>query len=202
MFEYSSVEDALEALRQGKLILVSDDEDRENEGDLICSAEAATTENVNVMASIAKGLICMPMSRELARKLNFYPMVEDNTDNHETAFTVSVDYVGTTTGISAQERGMTARRCVCDDAVPSDFRRPGHMFPLIARKNGVLERNGHTEATVDLMRLAGLKECGLCCEVMDEDGTMMRTPKLQILAQKNAYPVYYNPGACRLPEKI
>ena len=188
MFEYSSVEDALEALRQGKLILVSDDEDRENEGDLICSAEAATTENVNVMASIAKGLICMPMSRELARKLNFYPMVEDNTDNHETAFTVSVDYVGTTTGISAQERGMTARRCVCDDAVPSDFRRPGHMFPLIARKNGVLERNGHTEATVDLMRLAGLKECGLCCEVMDEDGTMMRTPKLQILAQKMHIP--------------
>lgn len=184
MFEYSGIEEALEALRNGEVILVTDDEDRENEGDFICSAQAATTENVNLMAKYARGLICMPMSRELADKLNFYPMVDNNMDNHETAFTVSVDYAGTTTGISAQERGMTARRCVCDDAVPSDFRRPGHMFPLIARKNGVLERNGHTEATVDLMRLAGLKQCGLCCEVMDEDGTMMRTPKLQQLAQK------------------
>lgn len=184
MFQYDSVEDALEALKNGEVILVTDDEYRENEGDFICSAQAATTENVNLMAKYARGLICMPMSRELAGKLNFYPMVEQNMDNHETAFTVSVDYVGTTTGISAKERGMTARHCVSDGARPEDFRRPGHMFPLIARKNGVLERSGHTEATVDLMRLAGLKECGLCCEVMRDDGTMMRTPELIELSQK------------------
>lgn len=183
MFQYDKVEDALEALRRGEVILVTDDEDRENEGDFICSAQAATTENVNLMAKYARGLICMPMSRELAEKLEFHPMVEKNMDNHETAFTVSVDYVGTTTGISALERGMTARRCVAEDAKPEDFRRPGHMFPLIAKKNGVLERSGHTEATVDLMRLAGLKECGLCCEVMSDDGTMMRTPELIRLSQ-------------------
>ena len=184
MFQFNTVEEALEDLKQGRLILVTDDEDRENEGDFICAAQFATTENVNFMAVHGKGLICMPMSRELCKKLQFPQMVTENTESHETAFTVSIDHVTTTTGISAQERGVTARACVSEDARPEDFRRPGHMFPLMAKKNGVLERPGHTEATVDLMRLAGLKECGLCCEIMREDGTMMRTPELIELAQK------------------
>lgn len=187
MYKFSTIEEALEDLKQGKIILVTDDEDRENEGDMICAAEFATTENVNLMASIAKGLICMPMSIELCHKLQVPQMVSYNTDNHETAFTVSIDHVDTTTGISAEERGLTARACVQDDVKPGDFRRPGHMFPLMAKKNGVLERNGHTEATVDLMRLAGLKECGLCCEIMRDDGTMMRTPELIELAEKHGF---------------
>ena len=184
MFHYNTIEEALEALRAGKLIMVSDDADRENEGDLICAAQFATQENVNFMAVRAKGLICMPMSEEYVRKLQFPQMVSHNTDNHETAFTVSVDHVSTTTGISAAERSVTAMKCVDDDAKPSDFRRPGHMFPLLAKKHGVLERNGHTEATVDLLRLAGLKTCGLCCEIMRDDGTMMRTEELQQKAQE------------------
>ena len=179
-----SVKDAIEELKKGKLILVTDDEDRENEGDLICAAEFATTENVNFMASKAKGLICMPMSRETADRLNFYPMVQVNTDNHETAFTVSVDHKDTTTGISAAERGLTARMVVSEDSSADDFRRPGHMFPLVAREGGVLVRGGHTEATVDLLRLAGLKECGLCCEIMAEDGTMMRKEMLEEFADE------------------
>lgn len=184
MFQFSTIEEALEDLRQGKVILCTDDPDRENEGDFICAAEFATTENVNFMAKYAKGLICMPMSIDLCRKLMFPQMVTTNIDNHETAFTVSIDHVDTTTGISAEERGYTARKCVDENARPEDFRRPGHMFPLMAKPNGVLERNGHTEATVDLMRLAGLKECGLCCEIMRDDGTMMRTPELIELAEK------------------
>ena len=183
--QFCTVEEALEELRAGHLIITIDDPDRENEGDLICAAQFATTENVNFMASKAKGLICMPMSRELAQKLCLSPMVEDNTDNHETAFTVSIDHKDTTTGISAEERGVTARMCVDDHALASDFRRPGHMFPLIAREKGVLERNGHTEATVDLMKLAGLKECGLCCEIMGDDGRMMRSEDLRIFAEKH-----------------
>ncbi len=182
---YEAVEQAVRDLKKGMLVLVVDDEDRENEGDLICAAQFATTKNVNFMASKAKGLICMPMSRELAQKLCLSPMVEDNTDNHETAFTVSIDHKDTTTGISAEERGVTARMCVDDHALASDFRRPGHMFPLIAREKGVLERNGHTEATVDLMKLAGLKECGLCCEIMGDDGRMMRSEDLRIFAAKH-----------------
>ncbi|MBQ1434911.1 MAG: bifunctional 3,4-dihydroxy-2-butanone-4-phosphate synthase/GTP cyclohydrolase II [Clostridia bacterium] len=184
MFKFSTIEEACEDLRQGKIILVTDDEDRENEGDLICAAEFATTENVNFMATHAKGLICMPMGESLVRKLQIPQMVTHNTDNHETAFTVSIDHIDTTTGISAAERSITALKCVEDGARPEHFRRPGHMFPLLAKKNGVLERNGHTEATVDLMRIAGLKECGLCCEVMRDDGTMMRTPELIEMAQK------------------
>lgn len=184
MREYNTIEEALEELRQGRMILVTDDPDRENEGDLICAAEFATTENVNFMATHGKGLICMPMSEELGKKLMLPQMVSDNTDNHCTAFTVSIDHVDTTTGISAEERGCTARKCVEDDAKPQDFRRPGHMFPLIARRGGVLTREGHTEATVDLLRLAGLKQCGLCCEIMADDGTMMRTPSLWELADK------------------
>lgn len=184
MRKFDTVEQALEELKKGKIILVTDDEDRENEGDFICAAEFATTENLNFMATYGKGLICMPMSKEICERLKLPQMVADNTDNHETAFTVSIDYAGTTTGISAEERGMTARHCISEDAKPEDFRRPGHMFPLLAKKNGVLERNGHTEATVDLMRLAGLKECGLCCEIMREDGTMMRTTELMELAEE------------------
>ncbi len=184
MATFNTIEEALEDLRQGKLILVTDDPDRENEGDLICAAEFATTENVNFMATHAKGLICMPMSAEYIEKLRLPQMVTRNTDNHETAFTVSIDHASTTTGISAAERSITAMACVDENAKPEDFRRPGHMFPLLAKKNGVLERNGHTEATVDLCRLAGLKECGLCCEIMREDGTMMRTAELVELAKE------------------
>ena len=184
MNTFNTIEEALQDLRNGRVILVTDDEDRENEGDMICAAEFATTENVNLMASVAKGLICMPMSEEFCRKLQIPQMVSENTDNHETAFTVSIDHVDTTTGISAAERGFTARACTDDDAKPQDFRRPGHMFPLKAKRNGVLERNGHTEATVDLLRLAGLKQCGLCCEIMKDDGTMMRKSELFELAEK------------------
>ena len=184
MFQYNTIEEALEDLRQGKMILCTDDPDRENEGDLICAAEFATTENVNFMATHGKGLICMPMSYGYVQKLQFPQMVTRNTDNHETAFTVSIDHVDTTTGISAAERALTARKCVDPDAKPQDFRRPGHMFPLLAKDNGVLERNGHTEATVDLMRLAGLREVGLCCEIMGEDGTMLRAPALQEKAKQ------------------
>ena len=182
---YNTIEEALQALRNGEVILVTDDEDRENEGDLICAAEFATTENINFMASQAKGLICMPMSKAFTQKLGLPQMVEQNTDNHATAFTVSIDHVDTTTGISAYERSVTALKCVEDDAKPEDFRRPGHMFPLEAKQGGVLVRTGHTEATVDLCRLAGLKECGLCCEIMADDGHMMRTPELQEFAQKH-----------------
>ena len=178
MIQYNTVEEALEALRAGQIILVTDDENRENEGDMICAAQFATAENVTFMARNACGLICMPMSGAYVKKLNLPQMVTENSDNHCTAFTVSIDHVSTTTGISAVERGVTARACVEDGARPEDFRRPGHMFPLLAKPNGVLERNGHTEATVDLMRIAGLKEVGLCCEVMREDGTMMRATEL------------------------
>ena len=162
-YQFNTVEEALEELRAGHLILTIDDPDRENEGDLICAAQFATTENVNFMATHAKGLICTPMSASIAEKLNFPPMVAENTDNHNTAFTVSVDHVDTTTGISAAERAYTIMKCVDEKTKPEDFRRPGHVFPLIARKGGVLVRNGHTESTTDLMRLAGLKECGVCC---------------------------------------
>lgn len=186
---FATMEEALDALRDGKIILVIDDPDRENEGDLICAAEFATPENVNMMASLAKGLICMPMSREMTGKLGLNQMVEVNTDNHTTAFTVSIDHIDTTTGISAVERSITAIKCTEDGAKPEHFRRPGHMFPLEAREGGVLKRAGHTEATVDLMRLAGLKECGLCCEIMREDGTMMRTTELLDFAKEHEFPV-------------
>lgn len=183
-FKYNTIPEAIEALKAGKLIMCTDDPDRENEGDLICAAEFATKENVNFMATYGKGLICTPMSKEVADRLNLPQMVSENTDNHCTAFTVSIDHVDTTTGISAEERGYTCRK-LCDPATkPSDLRRPGHVFPLTARKGGVLVRNGHTEATVDLCRLAGLTECGLCCEIMREDGTMMRTEELQQMAEK------------------
>ena len=182
---FNGIEECLEALRNGEIILVTDDADRENEGDCICAAEFATTENVNFMASYAKGLICMPMSAAWCRKLDLPQMVRQNTDNHQTAFTVSIDGVDTTTGISAAERSMTALATVKDGVKPSDFRRPGHMFPLEARAGGVLKRAGHTEATVDLCRLAGLKEVGLCCEIMKDDGTMARMDDVQAFAKRH-----------------
>ncbi len=182
--KFNTIEEALEDLRQGNIILVTDDPDRENEGDFICAAEFASAQNINFMATYGKGLICMPMAEHYIKKLQIPQMVQHNTDNHETAFTVSIDHTSTSTGISAAERSVTALACVDDSAKPEDFRRPGHMFPLLARKNGVLERSGHTEATVDLCRLAGLKECGLCCEIMRDDGTMMRTPELMKLAER------------------
>lgn len=185
LVQVDSIEQALADLRAGKIILVTDDPERENEGDLICAAEFATPENVNFMAVYGKGLICMPMSTALIQKLGLPQMVGNNTDNHCTAFTDSIDHVDTTTGISAYERSYTAQKAVAEDAKPGDFRRPGHMFPLEAKPGGVLERNGHTEATVDLLRLAGLKECGLCCEIMADDGRMMRTTELKQFAEKH-----------------
>ena len=182
---FDSVEDCLEALKRGEIVLVTDDADRENEGDCICAAEFATCENVNFMATFARGLICMPMSRAWCRKLDLPQMVVQNTDNHQTAFTVSIDAASTTTGISAAERSMTALACVGDGVKPSDFRRPGHMFPLEAREGGVLKRAGHTEATVVLCRLAGLKEVGLCCEIMKDDGTMARLDDVAAFAKRH-----------------
>ncbi len=184
MIGYNTVEEAAAALANGEIVLVTDDERRENEGDMICAARFATTENVNFMARNARGLICMPMSAENARRLRLPQMVAENTDSHGTAFTVSIDHVSTTTGISAVERGVTARACADASAKPEDFRRPGHMFPLVARPNGVFDRAGHTEATVDLLRVAGLTEIGLCCEVMRDDGTMMRSPELALKARE------------------
>ncbi len=182
---FDGVESCLEALRAGEIVLVTDDADRENEGDCICAAEFATRENVNFMATHARGLICMPMSAAWCRKLNLPQMVRENTDNHHTAFTVSIDAKSTTTGISAEERSITARKCVEEGVTSGDFRRPGHMFPLEAREGGVLKRAGHTEATVDLCRLAGLKEVGLCCEIMKDDGTMARLDDVSAFAKRH-----------------
>ena len=183
--ELNSIEEVVEDLKKGKCVVIMDDENRENEGDVICAAEFATTENVNFMASYAKGLICMPMAPEYIDKLHLPQMCITNTDNHCTAFSVSVDHVSTTTGISAYERGITARKFVEDDAKPEDFRRPGHMFPLEARPGGVIERQGHTEATVDLMKIAGLKPVGLCCEIMRDDGMMARRDDLEQFAKQH-----------------
>ena len=183
--ELNSIEEVLADLAAGKVVVMLDNEDRENEGDVICASEFATTENVNFMAKYARGLICMPMYDSYVEKLNLPQMCITNTDNHCTAFTVSVDHVSTTTGISAYERGITARKFVEEDAKPEDFRRPGHMFPLRAVPGGVIERGGHTEATVDLCRLAGLKPCGLCCEIMKDDGTMARKDDLLAFAEEH-----------------
>lgn len=184
-YKFNTIEEILDDIRNGRNIVLIDAEDRENEGDVICAAQYATLENINFMASHAKGLICMPMSREYTEKLQLPQMVAHNTDNHCTAFTVSIDHVDTTTGISALERSVTAMKVVEDGARPEDFRRPGHMFPLLAKDGGILEREGHTEATVDLMRLAGCKQVGLCCEIMRDDGTMARTDYLIEFAKEH-----------------
>ena len=180
---FAKVEDAIEDIRQGKMLVVVDDEDRENEGDLIIAADKVTPEAVNFMATYAKGLICTPMEGDRLDDLDIAPMVANNTDNHETAFTVSVDAVTTDTGISAFERCQTVRLLIDPSAKPSSFRRPGHVFPLRAVPGGVLRRAGHTETTVDLAKLAGLYPAGLCCEIMAEDGHMMRTPQLLEFAE-------------------
>lgn len=185
MSELNSIEEILEDLAKGKIVVIMDDEDRENEGDVICAAEFATTENVNFMAKYARGLICMPMDPSYSDRYNLPQMCIVNTDNHCTAFSVSVDHVSTTTGISAEERGITARAFASKDTVKEDFRRPGHMFPLEAKPGGVIERNGHTEATVDLCRLAGLEPVGLCCEIMKDDGTMARFDDLVAFAKEH-----------------
>ena len=183
-FKFSTVEQAIEDIKAGKMVLVTDDEDRENEGDLIMAAEKVTPEDINFMATHARGLICMPCSPEIAERLQFGPMVANNTDNHETAFTVSIDHKDTTSGISAFERALTIKKCAEDTAVPTDFRRPGHVFPLRSRTGGVLRRIGHTETTTDFCTLAGLKPVGICCEIMSVDGTMARTAELMEFAKK------------------
>ena len=185
MAKFATVEEAIDEIRNGNMIIVVDDEDRENEGDIIVAAEKCTADHVNFMATYAKGLICTPVEGYILDRLKIGQMVTNNTDNHETAFTVSVDAVSTTTGISAYERWETVKKIIDPEARPEDFRRPGHVFPLRSVPGGVLRRAGHTETTTDLARLAGLISAGWCCEIMDDDGHMMRTPKLMEFADKH-----------------
>lgn len=185
MFKFNTIEEAIEDIKNGKIIIVVDDEDRENEGDLIMAAEKVTTETMNFIVTYAKGLVCLPADASMINRLNLPQMVENNTDNHCTAFTVAIDHVDTTTGISAEERAYTVRKFADETSKPEDFRRPGHMFPLLAKSGGVLERNGHTEATVDLMKLAGLKPAGICCEIIKDDGTMARLDDLIEFSKKH-----------------
>lgn len=199
---FSEIEQGIEDLKAGKIVLVLDDPERENEGDLICAAEFATTENIVFMATEAKGLVCMPIDPELANKLDFQPMCETGDDCDEANFTITIDHIDTTSGVSAVERSLTAMAVVKDDAKSSDFRRPGHMFPLIAKSGGVFERDGHTEATVDLLKLAGLKPCGLCCEMMASDGNMMRTPELLEFAKRKGITVVSIPDLVEYKKRI
>ena len=178
MYKFNTIEDAIKDIKEGKIIIVIDNPDRENEGDLLMAAEKVTGEAINFMAKYGRGLICMPVEEKRLKKLKIGPMVEKNTDNHETAFTVAIDHIDTTTGISAFERALTIQKVLDESSKPDEFRRPGHVFPLIAKKDGVLERNGHTEAAVDLPKLAGLKGAGVICEIMKDDGTMARTSDL------------------------
>lgn len=185
MFKFNTIEEAIEDIKNSKIVIVVDDEDRENEGDLIMAAEKVTTETMNFIVTYAKGLVCLPADASMINRLNLPQMVENNTDNHCTAFTVAIDHVDTTTGISAEERAYTIRKFADETSKPEDFRRPGHMFPLLAKSGGVLERNGHTEATVDLMKLAGLKPAGICCEIIKDDGTMARLDDLIEFSKKH-----------------
>lgn len=185
MFKFNTIEEAIEDIKNGKIVIVVDDEDRENEGDLIMAAEKVTTETMNFIVTYAKGLVCLPADVSMINRLNLPQMVENNTDNHCTAFTVSIDHVDTTTGISAEERAYTVKKFADETSKPEDFRRPGHMFPLLAKSGGVLERNGHTEATVDLIKLAGLKPAGICCEIINDDGTMARLDDLIEFSKKH-----------------
>ncbi|WP_139492332.1 bifunctional 3,4-dihydroxy-2-butanone-4-phosphate synthase/GTP cyclohydrolase II [Brevibacillus dissolubilis] len=179
-----TIEEALEALKAGKPIIVVDDEDRENEGDFVCTAEAATPEMINFMATHGRGLICVPITEQRAQQLNLKPMVEHNTDKQGTAFTVSIDEITTHTGISAHERSQTVLAMLDEKKGPEHYRRPGHIFPLIAKEGGVLRRAGHTEAAVDLARLAGAYPAGVICEIMNEDGSMARLPELLKVAER------------------
>lgn len=182
----NTIEEALHDLKSGKIVIVVDDENRENEGDLVVLAEFATPENINFMATFGRGLICTPIEEGLAKKLELPSMVENNTDNHQTAFTVSVDHIGTTTGISAYERSYTILQMINESAAPNHFRRPGHVFPLIAKANGVLERRGHTEAAVDLAKACGSYPAGVICEIMGDDGNMLRLDGLKDFAAEHA----------------
>lgn len=184
-FEFSAIEEAIYDLMRGKVVIVVDDEDRENEGDFIALADKATPEVINFMITEGRGLVCLPITQARAQELDLKPMVSQNTDYHGTAFTVSIDHKDTTTGISAFERSLTVRGIMDPNAVPSDFRRPGHMFPLVSKDGGVLRRAGHTEAAVDLARLCGSYPAGVICEIIKEDGTMARLPDLAQIAQKN-----------------
>ena len=181
---FHTIEEALEDLKAGKMIIVVDDEDRENEGDFLALADYATPETVNFMAKEGRGLICVPLTEEIAHRFNLHPMVENNTDAKETAFTVSIDYKDTKTGISAFERASTIEKLVDPNSVASDFNRPGHIFPLIAKNGGVLRRAGHTEAAVDFARLVGANPVGIICEIMNDDGTMARLDSLKLVAEK------------------
>jgi len=184
-FKFNSIEEALEDIKQGKIVIVVDDEDRENEGDLVMAAEKVTPEAINFMATYGRGLICLPVVGNRLDELEIYPMVKNNTDNLGTAFTVSVDAQETTTGISAYERALTIQKCLDPKTTPDELKKPGHIFPLRYRDGGVLRRAGHTEASVDLARLAGLYPAGVICEIMAEDGTMARVPELMEFAQKH-----------------
>lgn len=185
MNRFSSIDEAILDIKEGKMIIVIDDEDRENEGDLLMAAEKVTSDSINFMAKFGRGLICMPIKDGIAKKLEFNPMVLNNTDNHETAFTVSIDHVDTQTGISAFERAYTIKKVLDEKSKNDDFRRPGHVFPLIAREGGVLNRSGHTEAATDLAKLAGFKGVGVICEIMSDDGTMARTDELIKFGEKH-----------------
>ncbi|MBT2626689.1 bifunctional 3,4-dihydroxy-2-butanone-4-phosphate synthase/GTP cyclohydrolase II [Bacillus sp. HU-1818] len=182
---FHPIEEALDALKKGEVIIVVDDEDRENEGDFVALAEHATPEVINFMATHGRGLICTPLEEDIANKLDLHPMVDHNTDSHHTAFTVSIDHRLTKTGISAQERSLTVKALLDSQAVPTDFQRPGHIFPLIAKKGGVLKRAGHTEAAVDLAKACGSQGAGVICEIMNEDGTMARVPELIEIAKQH-----------------
>ncbi len=185
MYKFNTIEEALEDIRAGKMVVVVDDEDRENEGDLLMAAEMVTPEAINFMATHGRGLICTPTSGEILQELEIEQMVSQNTDNHQTAFTVSIDASETTTGISAFERAATIKKMLDPNSSSKDFRRPGHVFPLESRKGGVLKRAGHTEAAVDLARIAGFKPAGVICEIMSDDGTMARTPELMDYVKKH-----------------
>lgn len=182
---FNTIQEAIEDIKEGKIIIVVDDEDRENEGDLVMAANKVTPEAINFMATYGRGLICMPLEEKRLDELDIKPMVQNNTDNHETAFTESIDYITTTTGISAYERALTVSKIFESGVKKEDFRRPGHIFPLKAKNDGVLVRNGHTEAAVDLAKLAGLNPGGVICEIMNEDGTMARLPELEVFAKKH-----------------
>lgn len=185
MYKFNTIEEAIEDIREGRIIVVVDDEDRENEGDLLMAAEKVTPEAINFMAKYGRGLICMPMSGDRLKDLDIPQMVEHNTDNHQTAFTVSIDSAETTTGISTHERAFTIQKVLDPSVKATDFRKPGHIFPLEAREGGVLKRAGHTEAAVDLAKLAGLYSAGVICEIMNEDGTMARVPELMEFVKKH-----------------
>ena len=180
---FHSIDDAIADLKQGKVVIIVDDENRENEGDFVGLAEFATPEMINFMITHGRGLLCVPMTKHLAGKLQLHPMVEFNTDIHKTAFTVSIDHKSTKTGISAYERAKTIQELIDPEAKPEDFKRPGHVFPLIAKDEGVFKRPGHTEAAVDLAKLAGCAPAGVICEIINEDGTMARVPQLKKIAE-------------------